>query len=516
MACRKRTVASSSQPVELAVGAADMHGSAPLSDVPAAEHFPSAFTGAPFNSSKEGAVVDPRSEPSQSRAANAVSVTRQSTSIDELLQILREYEQRGYVAHGASDATAAEMTDALACIEAAKHLDKKKKAAARKALRQQALRVVQAAEDVLQRSAFEEELPPLAPQPVSQPPLQTEASSAASLAPAAASPVAPLPPPAPAPPATLAPDSTLPMPAPLAPQLPPQVERRQPPPQTEASSAASLAPAAASPVAPLPPPAPAPPATLAPDSPLPMPAPLAPQLAPQVERRRDQRDGMYYTYDEFIAYYDARVQDIVDFGERAWRAARDTSTDLLPQDDPHTTQPAWLAEIPDRPDRRMDTDGAMYSFKEFLAYHGPVVGRVRWSKHRDTSMVLAAEEPQCAMEPWQMRNYIRNLYPWEQCVAMEESMADDRRAQRALDVEQQAWDDENQYDRAACEDAQRAAAQTEAKFQNMLHGVNNIWFWRLAVEHGFAEELLEQQEEHLEQPSPQRARKRPLMEYDSD
>jgi hypothetical protein len=123
-------------------------------------------------------------------------------------------------------------------------------------------------------------------------------------------------------------------------------------------------------------------------------------------------------------------------------------------------------------------------------------------------------------QPWQMRCHIRRLYSWQEgsdvqeCDAMHDYDEEDSIAKQAYEDEHGVSLRELEEDRMCMEDTQRAAAEKEAGFQKMLRGVNHFWFWRLAVEHDFVDELLEQHDE-LEQP-PSRAGKRRLPGYDSD
>lgn len=117
---------------------------------------------------KDGAPGVARDAHTQWRAASAVRAGCESDTLDELLLLLAQHERNSSVARSASVVSVAQAEAELAWIEASKRLNSKRKTAAKKALREKVLYHVRAAEDAAQIAAFEDDLPPLAPQPASQ------------------------------------------------------------------------------------------------------------------------------------------------------------------------------------------------------------------------------------------------------------------------------------------------------------------------------------------------------------
>jgi hypothetical protein len=83
-----------------------------------------------------------------------------------------------------------------------------------------------------------------------------------------------------------------------------------------------------------------------------------------------------------------------------------------------------------------------------------------------------------------MRDCIRRLYPWQEgshvqeCDAMRDYDEEDSIAKQAYEDVHGVSLQELETERMCSEDTQRAAAEKEAGFQEMLRGVNHFWFWK--------------------------------------
>ena len=198
--------------------------------------------------------------------APAASKSKCST-FDALLHLLAEHERNKTVSVRAN-VTVAEIKAGLEWIEGTRRLSDPKKRAARNKLRVQLTRAVQATEEDVQAAAFEAELPPLAPQAHSNQP--------------------------PAPP-------------------PPQPAESQAQPPTEPSSPPLRR-------VQLPP---------APALPLPLPQRLSAVGARAPAERRQDTDGWYYTFAEFVEFYGAFEQDAMGAGMHAWQRAAPVVAPLL-------------------------------------------------------------------------------------------------------------------------------------------------------------------------------------------